>query len=291
LSAAAIAPRSARALVAGPGAGRALRAGAAAGAGTAAGGIVDLAFGGGGYVRMGEHHVLLAPPRSPLGPLSLLVAGLSRGDLIVGDPAGVSGGALVVGALRIDLEWVREPSPPLAHDLARGWWSAVAAGLEVVPPPPADLAAGLEALAIGDLTGAVARLAGRGEGLTPAGDDVLAGYAAWRWAQNVPVALSAEACAPLGREYLRCAERGELPEPAARVLEAIRAGDPQAAARRARGLAEWGASSGAALLWGIAAGACGSVRSRRRPPIALRDSSKGPHRRGRTRQSPATRVR
>ena len=104
---------------------------------------------------------------------------------------------------------------------------------------------------------AVAQLAGRGEGLTPAGDDVLAGFAAWRWASGAPVALPAQRCAPLGREYLRCAERGELPAPAAAVLAAIRAGDAPAAARRAGGLAEWGASSGAALLWGMAAGAAG----------------------------------
>ena len=99
------------------------------------------------------------------------------------------------------------------------------------------------------------QLAGRGEGLTPAGDDALAGYAAWRWAQGDPVALPAHRCAPLGRDYLRCAERGELAQPAAQVLEAIRAGDPRLAARRARLLAGWGATSGAAMLWGIAAGA------------------------------------
>ncbi|MDP1846813.1 MAG: DUF2877 domain-containing protein, partial [Solirubrobacteraceae bacterium] len=69
----------------------------------------------------------------------------------------------------------------------------------------------------------------------------------------------AQRCAPLGREYLRCAERGELPEPAAAVLDAIRRADPSAAARRAARLADWGASSGAALLWGIAAGAAASA--------------------------------
>ncbi len=67
--------------------------------------------------------------------------------------------------------------------------------------------------------------------------------------------MPAERCAPLGRDYLRCAERGELPGPAAAVLSAIRAGDAPAAARRAGRLGEWGASSGAALLWGMAAGA------------------------------------
>ncbi|MCA1689330.1 MAG: DUF2877 domain-containing protein, partial [Actinobacteria bacterium] len=69
------------------------------------------------------------------------------------------------------------------------------------------------------------------------------------------VALPAHRCAPLGRDYLRCAERGELAQPAARVLEAIRAGEPRLAARRARALAGWGATSGAAMLWGMAAGA------------------------------------
>ena len=39
----------------------------------------------------------------------------------------------------------------------------------------------------------------------PAGDDALAGYAAWRWAQGDPVVLPAHRCAPLGRDYLRLA--------------------------------------------------------------------------------------
>ncbi len=66
--------RALRALVIGPGARRALRDGAS--------GTVELAFGPGGYVRFGEQYVLLAPARSPLGPLSILVAGLARGDLV-----------------------------------------------------------------------------------------------------------------------------------------------------------------------------------------------------------------
>ncbi|MEA2219812.1 MAG: hypothetical protein QOJ35_2438, partial [Solirubrobacteraceae bacterium] len=140
-------------------------------------------------------------------------------------------------------------------ELAPRWRRALASARDVVPVAPEELAEGLEALAAGDLGAAATRLAGRGDGLTPAGDDALAGYAAWRWAQGEPVALPAHGCAPLGRDYLRCAERGELPQPAARVLDAIRAGEPQLAARRARALAGWGSSSGAALLWGIAAGA------------------------------------
>jgi hypothetical protein len=245
--------RPLRAVLLGPGARRALRGGAQ--------GAVEWAFGPGGYVRLDGQRVLLAPHRSPLGPLSILVAGLARGDLVPGDPAAVGAdGALVVGPLRIELDAAREWAPPHARALAAQWRIALAAALDVIAPAPSELAPGLAALAAGDLGGAVAQLAGRGDGLTPAGDDALAGFAAWRWACDEPVVLAAQRCAPLGRAYLRCAERGELPQPAATVLAAIRAGEPQAAARRARGLAGWGASSGAALLWGMAAGAAETMR-------------------------------
>jgi hypothetical protein len=246
--------RAARAVLVGPGARRALDAAAGAGA------IVEYAFGPGGYVRLGEHWLLLAPARSPVGPLSILVSGLARGDLVAGARAEVSccDAMTVGGALRIDLSHARDAPPPATLTLARGWRAALRAAFAAIPPAPAMLAAGLAALAEDDVASGVGLLAGLGEGLTPAGDDVLAGFAAWRWTQGAPVALPADRCAPLGRAYLRCAERGELPAPAAAVLAAIAAGDVAAATRRARGLSEWGASSGAALLWGIAAGA-GSV--------------------------------
>ena len=253
--AAAAARRSARAVVVGPGARRALRDAA----GATAGGHVELAFGPGGYLRLGRHHVLLAPARSPLGPLSILVAGLVRGDLVPGDPAAVAGGSLVVGPLRIELAGARDAPGPRAGALAPGWDAALAAAREAVALPPPMLAPGIAALEAGDIARAVAQLAGRGDGLTPSGDDVLAGFAAWRWSCGRPVALPAKRCAPLGRDYLRCAERGELPEPAAAVLDAIRDADPARAARRAARLADWGASSGAALLWGIAAGAAATA--------------------------------
>lgn len=255
MSTAAVARRSARAVVVGPGARRALRDAA----GATAGGHVELAFGPGGYLRLGRRHVLLAPARSPLGPLSVLVAGLARGDLVPGDPAAVAGGAVVVGPLRIELAGARDAPAPRAGSLAAGWDAALAAARDAVSPAPPALVPGLAALAAGDVARAVAQLAGRGEGLTPAGDDVLAGFAAWRWSCGRPVALPAQRCAPLGRDYLRCAERGELPAPAAAVLDAIRDGDAPRAARRAARLADWGASSGAALLWGIAAGAAASA--------------------------------
>jgi hypothetical protein len=163
---------------------------------------------------------------------------------------------LRLGALRVDLS--RIGRPPLAlvvPPLAPGWRLALTAALEAAPGAPRELADGLSALRHGDADAGVAALAGRGEGLTPAGDDALAGYAAWRHASGEPVMLGGSRCSPLGLAYLRCAERGELPEPVAALMRAIRTADAVAAERRARSLSRWGASSGAAMLWGIAAAA------------------------------------
>ena len=223
----------------GPGAARALAAGR--------GGTVELALDGGGYVRFGDDGwLLLAPERAPLGPLSVLVRGLP--PLRPGAPVTHSGDALEVGELRIDLRRartvvVREPAP-----LLDGWRAALGAALAACLSPP-------EALEAAWRSEGLAGLAGLGPGLTPAGDDVMAGYAAWRHADGAPVSLASERCSPLGRAYLRCAERGELPDVAARALTAIRAGDLRLAAQRARALGSWGATSGSAMLWGMAAAA------------------------------------
>jgi hypothetical protein len=279
-----------RAVWAGPGALRALAAGGR--------GLVELALRPGGYVRLGDEWVLVAIARAPRGPLSLLVGGLARHPLRPGTPAVAEAGVLTIGELRIGFEpapadpddlatrppadpddlATRPPGVPDDHAAPAAIGSgrpaalvaapahaapfpatlaALAAALAAAPPPPPELSPGLAALRAGALDGAVARLAGRGDGLTPAGDDVLAGFAAWGAVPGL-AALAARRSSPLGLAYLRCAERGELPEPVARVLDAIRAGDPALARLRARGLARWGASSGAAMLWGIAAAATGA---------------------------------
>jgi hypothetical protein len=134
--------------------------------------------------------------------------------------------------------------------------AAAAVTRTALPDPPAVLAPGLSALATARLDDAVRLLAGLGDGLTPAGDDVLAGYAAARVVLAAPAALVPAATgrsSPLGLAYLRCAERGELPDVAARLLAAICQG-AAAEARAALGpLREWGSSSGTAMAWGIGA--------------------------------------
>lgn len=251
----------------GPGAARALAAGGR--------GSVVAAFAGGGYVRLPGGYLLLAPTGSAPGPLTLLVDELQAPAQ--GAPVIVDRATLRVGPAAISVgnpRRMRRGSDGAcavgggAHARPRSSQCARAA-LDAVAPAPALLRPGIEALRRGDLQAAAGALAGLGDGLTPAGDDVLAGYAAWRFAAAAPVDLTAHAASrasPLGLAYLDCAERGELPPFAARLVDAIAAGDAPAAgwhAWRARG---WGSSSGAALVWGIAAGALGHAAARR--PLA-----------------------
>jgi hypothetical protein len=93
------------------------------------------------------------------------------------------------------------------------------------------------------------RLAGRGAGLTPSGDDLLCGYAAglvlWHGRSEEATAIAGAAAALttlLSGTLLRHAARGELPEPAHALLER---GDPEP-------LRRFGHSSGRAILLGLA---------------------------------------
>ncbi len=198
--------------------------------------------------------------------------GLERLDLPPGSPVHVIGSRLVVGEHEILLERMRErrtaplsPGPP-ARASAIG--TAAAAALAALPDPPALLRRGIAALAAGRVREAVHSLAGLGEGLTPAGDDVLAGYAAARAAlgpsgppqsaspdgARTVSRLAARRSSALGLAYLRCAERGEMPDAGARLLIAICSGSVPAVRSALPPLRAWGASSGTALAWGMAAG-------------------------------------
>jgi hypothetical protein len=106
---------------------------------------------------------------------------------------------------------------------------------------------------------AAAGLAGLGPGLTPSGDDVLAGFAAaWRLLaealgrdgaarRGVTAAIGAGARAggsPLGRAWLAHAIRGELPEPMTRFAHALFDADARDLAAAVRAVLAVGASSG-----------------------------------------------
>lgn len=223
----------------------------------------------GSYVRLASGgYMHLCTPRAPRGPLSVAVTGLS-GDITPGWPVAFEHSGFTLGRERVtmvDAEWARARPPAPAgrpEDVA----GAIAAARARVPLPPPALVPGLALLAAGDVDAAAPALAGRGEGLTPAGDDVLTGYVGARAASGERVRLSERVRArasPIGLAYLRCAEAGELPDAAAAVVTAVLSGDGAAAARRAAVLANgWGASSGACLFWGLHAAWAGRAVGRR----------------------------
>jgi hypothetical protein len=181
-------------------------------------GVVEFALRPGGYIRFGDDFILVATPRSPRGPLTLVANGLHAAPLRPGQRAWIDDGVLRVGPHTIPLVATPCPRPKLGA----GWRAA----LDVIPEPPP----------LGP---------GAGEGLTPVGDDILAGRAFVRGEDNG----SGPLCSPLGLAYIRCAARGELPEVVARVLESP---DAETARRRAKAITQWGSSSGAAMLWGVA---------------------------------------
>jgi hypothetical protein len=205
-------------------------------------------LGAGAYVRVGvSDWLLLTSPGRPFGPLSVAVDGFDRLQLAPGMPAEVTGSRLLVGEGALSLGRMRVRRAAIGR-------AGPGVACPSLPTPPAPLAAGIAALAAARVGDGVRLLAGLGGGLTPAGDDVLAGYAAARLAFAAPVVLSGAAAgrsSGLGLAYLRCAERGELPDVAARLLDAVCRGLAVEARAAVGSLSVWGSSSGVALGWGI----------------------------------------
>jgi len=174
---------------------------------------------GRGYVAVGKRVLALTPPgmlRMPNG-VECDVRVAQREPVRVGDGRLETGGAVVVmdGAA---------PWDPVPRVRVCMW-----ARPRVTPDPEF--------------------LAGRGAGLTPGGDDILAGYAAglvlWhgrRAEAEAIAALAAPRTTLLSATLLRHAARGELPEAAHVLLER---GDPAP-------LRRFGRSSGRLLMLGLA---------------------------------------
>jgi hypothetical protein len=196
----------------------------------------------------------------------------------------VGGGAIVVGDLTIRVVRWRRARPvlgPTTPGVLRR--AATDAGGELArhaPPLPPDLADPLravgDAVAAGDADTAIAAarrgLLGRGPGLTPSGDDVLAGLVAG--ASSLAAALTppadllgrtvaslgsaladaaSEATTAISAALLDHAARGEVAAPAARLLAAL-AGHGHVAPA-VDGLLQLGSSSGRDLTAGLLAAA------------------------------------
>lgn len=172
---------------------------------------------GAGYVDFDGYVLALTPPTAPRMPDGIACdVRVQRGDRVL-----IGAGAVQVGSQSVTAGPVWDPVPRVRVRLN------------------CDLRIGLD----------FANLAGRGPGLTPYGDDLLAGYVAGRvlWGlDDLPAVAIAETAArrttSLSATLLRHAARGELPEPAHKLLEC---GDPAP-------LINFGHSSGCGLMLGLA---------------------------------------
>ena len=220
-------------------------------------GRVEWVFREGFYVS-GPSEALFAVvgPRGWPGPLHLVVeelAGLPGQH----DRVSVSGGTLRAGRLTILFDGCAPWAPSLPERLG----SSPRAWRDLAACPAPELAAVWEAvtrdLRGGDLLAAFRRLQGRGTGLTPSGDDVLAGIllvgAIDPSRRRALAGLASGArTTRLSRAFLRWAAAGQSIQPAHALLEAAASDDQAGMRRAAASLAGVGATSGRALAAGVA---------------------------------------
>jgi len=221
------------------------------------------------YVRFADSSGIIAivPLTVPPGPLHLHVESLP--EAAVGDPVIVRGGALVVGGQHIDIpEVVWSPTP--VDGLPTQRQSAALVLRDVLGEPRLldlsgtgwDVSAHLRQLG---LRATVAQLAGRGSGLTPAGDDCAAGIVLVTallseagWATWSTRALAELACSHASHEIavalISAAARGEGIEPLHELLVSCARNDRGAAVRDMVVLDGIGHTSGRDMAYGMLLG-------------------------------------
>lgn len=213
-------------------------------------GTVAATFTRAAYLRLPGGLLALTTTGVPAGPIHargpIPIHRLSAGDRVVVEDREVQAGPVCVDFGGATIWAGALPGRP---QLAAGAPLALAL-LDAAPPS----ALGELRVDPADLPGAVAALCGRGPGLTPAGDDVLAGILLL--AQD-PAADTLVAGAPtndIARAFLLWAARGQSIEPVHRFLAAAVAGDRPAGAAALGHVLRFGHSSGADLAAGLRLG-------------------------------------
>ena len=177
---------------------------------------------------------------------------VESGILHLGERALVTGRLVDVRAPRIDAARVPKTSPVSVQGIPRSSGAGLVAGTEpgslVGVPAPAAMGSRVHAATVADLVG-------RGEGLTPLGDDVLSGWLIAHRAAGLAtpdvddaVRRALPRTTTLSATLLECALAGECPDLVAGYLRAL--GTPSRGAAR-HALAALGHSSGAGLAHGI----------------------------------------
>jgi hypothetical protein len=232
-----------------------------------AGALAALPGGGGGRVLASFAKACYI--QAPAGLVALVAPGVQPGPLHV--HLGAAPPRLPVGTALppgwVDLSgcrpWVGPLPPPPALRAAReALLTALVPAAAGALVPAGRTRVAQRCLEAGDLPGAADVLAGAGPGLTPSGDDALAGILfAWRALGGPGVEPGLLAIAGGARTndvaaaFARWAARGQALGCVHDLFVAAAGGDRPAAARAARRLASTGHSSGAdmalGLIWGI----------------------------------------
>jgi hypothetical protein len=232
-------------------------------------GVVHSVFRKAAYLRLEAGLIAVTGPGVPPGPVHLCSERL--GAHCVGQVVLVTPDRVTVGAVAYDLgapDW--DPVLPTSMALHAGRATLLRATRHLTVPD-LDLDVGClgrgsrplptgvtDAVRNGDLAGLRCLVSGRGSGLTPAGDDLLAGvllYASGLWGESGRSELCAgadgSATGDIAAAFLHWAARGSCVQPAHALLDAAGRGDDAAAEVAMRALAGIGASSGRDLAFGV----------------------------------------
>jgi hypothetical protein len=207
-------------------------------------GRVVAVFGQAAYARFPGGVVALTTLAVPPGPIHVRgfpLAGLAKGDAVAADrcDAPVWRGSL--------------PDPACFEGVDLGVLEGAASGSALLQAPLAARAhAAWLAIEAGDLEQVAILLGGLGPGLTPSGDDALAGLllagaAGAAGAELVEAVKTHE----IARAFLRWAAQGQSIEPVHRLLWALAGGDRVLLDSGLRDLLAYGHSSGADLALGL----------------------------------------
>ena len=220
-------------------------------------GTVAATFAKAAYLRFPAGLVALTTIDVPSGPIHargpIAIHRLSTGDRVTVDDGIIRAGNVSV-ALTGATVWKGTLPPPAAlaaaSDLALDLLDTVPTVL-TAPPYEARVRLAAVRLEQGDLTGVVDALTGLGPGLTPAGDDALAGILLLA---GEPSLVDGARTNDIARAFLAWAARGQSIDPVHRFLVAVTQADRGGATAGLQSLLRFGHSSGADLAYGLRLG-------------------------------------
>jgi len=217
-------------------------------------------FSSGCYLRFGDD-VIAAGAISP-GPLHVVleypVSGIDERDTST-----IGEGRITIAGFGIDVSKTKQWTPEMPDRCRIAALVASVRQLEpelvAVPDLSSVWTEVVTSFEVGEFSRAITLLQGRGMGLTPTGDDVLAGvllFDAWvnpgHEFEELRVAYArAVRSTDLSRSFLRWAAAGQSIEPVHQLIEHVSCRDHEQFNETARVVSQIGGSSGRALLAGL----------------------------------------